>query len=149
MRIPPLLAYGLLTLVSTACAQSFPTKPIRIIVPFPPGGGTDNLARVLAVTGDKRLAALPTVPTFNESGIAGVDAGTYWNALAPAGTPRDIINLLNSVMVKTLQAPDVHKRLQTMGIEPIASTPDEAAHAIRDNVLKWAKAVKEAGIHTQ
>jgi tripartite-type tricarboxylate transporter receptor subunit TctC len=59
--------------------------------------------RALAVTGQKRLPAMPNVPTFLELGMAGVDSGSYWVSLAPAATPRDIINLLSATMVKVLQ----------------------------------------------
>lgn len=104
--------------------------------------------RALAVTGDKRNTAMPQVPTFVESGIGGVDSGTYWVALAPAGTPRDTIATLHGAMAKVLQLPDVRQRLMGLGFEPIAGTPEEAAAHVREAIAKWAKVVAQAKIRS-
>ena len=105
--------------------------------------------RALAVTGEKRLAALPQVATFDESGLRGVDASTYWNALAPAGTPREVISTLNGAKVKAMQIPEVSKRLLSLGFEPIGSTPEEAAASIRNELAKWARVARETGMRAQ
>ena len=102
--------------------------------------------RALAVTGQKRLPAMPNVPTFLESGMTGVDSGSYWVSLAPAATPRDIVNLLSATMVKVLQIPEVRQRLGELGYEPIGSTPEVLAANLRTEMAKWAKAVKDTGI---
>ena len=98
--------------------------------------------------GDKRNTAMPQVPTFVESGIRGVDSGTYWVALAPAGTPRDTIATLHGAMAKVLQLPDVRQRLMGLGFEPIAGTPEEAAAHVREAIAKWAKVVAQAKIRS-
>ena len=96
-----------------------------------------------------RSGALPGVPTFDESGYRGVDASTYWNSLAPSATPRDAIATLNAAMNKALQLPDLRNRLLALGFEPIVSTPDSAAAAIRSDLAKWARVVKQANIRPE
>jgi tripartite-type tricarboxylate transporter receptor subunit TctC len=105
--------------------------------------------RALAVTGDKRIAAMPQVPTFTESGLRGVDSGTYWVALAPAGTSKDIIAMLNNAMVRVLQMAEVRQRLTGLGFDTIGSTPEEAAMHIRDALAKWARVVADAKIRAE
>ncbi len=105
--------------------------------------------RALAITGAKRNAALPEVPTFVESGLPGVDSGSYWVSLAPAAAPKDVIGTLNGAMVKVLQMPDIRQRLIDLGFDPIGSTPDECADNIRAEIAKWAKVVAAAGIRVQ
>ena len=105
--------------------------------------------RAVAVTGDKRIPALPDVPTFAEAGLKGVDAGSYWGSLAPAATPREIVNTLSGAMMKVLQIPEVRQRLIGLGYEPIGSTPEQFAANIRSEMEKWAKAVKAANIRVE
>jgi tripartite-type tricarboxylate transporter receptor subunit TctC len=120
-------------------------------------GGPSSLAqhvatgrlRAVAVTGDKRIPALPGVPTFAEAGLKGVDAGSYWGSLAPAATPREIVNTLSGAMMKVLQIPEVRQRLIGLGYEPIGSTPEQFAANIRSEMEKWAKAVKAANIRVE
>ena len=120
-------------------------------------GGPSSLAqhvatgrlRAVAVTGDKRIPALPDVPTFAEAGLKGVDAGSYWGSLAPAATPREIVNALSGAMMKVLQIPEVRQRLIGLGYEPIGSTPEQFAANIRSEMEKWAKAVKAANIRVE
>jgi tripartite-type tricarboxylate transporter receptor subunit TctC len=97
--------------------------------------------RALAVTGDRRNSAMPHIPTFAESGIAGVDSGTYWVSL--------IIAVLNGAMVRVLQMPDIVKRLAGLGFEPIAGTPDDCAAHIREALAKWARVVAQAKIRVE
>lgn len=120
-------------------------------------GGPSSLAqhvatgrlRALAITGEKRIPAMPNVPTFTELGMKGIDSGSYWGSLAPAATPRENINILSGAMKKVLQMPDVRERLINMGYEPIGSTPEEYGANIRSEMAKWAKAVKDAKIRVQ
>ncbi|MBI3069215.1 MAG: tripartite tricarboxylate transporter substrate binding protein, partial [Betaproteobacteria bacterium] len=102
--------------------------------------------RAIAITGERRNPALPQVPTFVESGLKGVDSGTYWTSLAPAATPKEIIHTLSAAMAKVLRMPDVRQRLVDLAFDPIGSTPEEAAANIRSEIAKWAKVVKAAGI---
>jgi len=120
-------------------------------------GGPSSLAqhvatgrlRALAVTGTKQIPALPGVPTFAESGLPAVDAGSYWGTLAPAAAPREVVNLLSAAMVKALQMPDVRQRLIALGYEPLGSTPEEFAANLKSEMAKWAKAVKDAKIRVE
>jgi len=105
-----------------------------------------NKLRAIAMSGDKRNSSMPQIPTFAESGVPGVDAGTKWNSLAPAGTPASILNTLSSAMAKALQLPDVRQRLATLGYDPIGSTPEEAIGHIRSEIDKWGKVIREANI---
>ena len=115
-------------------------------------GGPSSLAqhvasgrlRALAVTGKQQIPALPAVPTFVEAGLPAVNAGSYWGTLAPAGTPRDIVNLLSAATAKALQLPDVRQRLIALGYETLGGTPDEFAANIKSEMAKWAAAAKRA-----
>jgi tripartite-type tricarboxylate transporter receptor subunit TctC len=105
--------------------------------------------RALAITGSKRSAGLPTVPTLGEAGVPGYDSGVWYGVLAPAGTPGDIVAKLNAAMLKVLQQPDFHALLVTNGIEPIGSSPAELANYIDKEIVKWSKVVKSAGIKAE
>jgi len=102
--------------------------------------------RPIAVTGEKRNPAFPNLPTFDESGVPGVDSGSYWGSLAPAATPPDVIATLNTAMKASVQAPDVRARLIDLGYEPLGSTPEEYGALIRSEIARWAKVVKAANI---
>ncbi len=105
--------------------------------------------RALAVTGSKQIPALPNVRTFSEAGLPAVDAGSYWGSLAPAATPREVVNTLSAAMVKALQLPDVRQRLIALGYEPLGSTPEEFAANIKSEMAKWAQAAKDAKIRVE
>ena len=102
--------------------------------------------RGIAITGGKRNGALAHVPTFIESGVEGVDSGTYWGSLAPAATPRDVIDILSTAMAKVLRMPDIRERLTDLAFDAIGSTPEEYAASIRSEIAKWARVVKAAKI---
>ncbi len=105
--------------------------------------------RPIAITGDKRNSALPDVVTFDEAGLKGVDAGSFWGTLAPAATPRDIVNLVSAASAKTLQQPEVRKRLIDLGYDPIGGTPEAYADNLRSEIAKWANVVKTSGIRIE
>lgn len=102
--------------------------------------------RAIAVTGPERVAALPDVPTFLESGVKGVDSGTYWGILAPAGTPKDIVAKLNGAITATVKSPDIKPKLEDRGYTVIGGTPEQFSDNIRAEIAKWAKVIKAAGI---
>ena len=110
---------------------------------------TAGKLRAIAVTGSERIPALPEVPTFNELGLKGVDAGSYWVSLAPAATPQPAIRTLSAAMAKVVQAPEVKPRLIDLGFFPIGGSPEECAANIRSEIAKWAKVVKAAGIRVE
>lgn len=99
----------------------------------------------LGITSDKRSAVAPEVPTFAEAGLPGYGLENWYGALAPAGTPREIVNKLNSTIVKVLQLPDVKERLNGQGFEIRTSTPEQFAAYIKSETVKWAKIVKDSG----
>ena len=106
-------------------------------------------ARALAVTGLQRSPAMPELPTMIEAGLAGYSSGNWYGFLAPAGTPRAIIDKLNADIQKALAQKDVRERMTRQGMEPAGSTPDEFAKFIRAETLKYAKVVKAAGLRSE
>ena len=105
--------------------------------------------RALAVTGQKRSLAAPSVPTFAEAGLPGYDASTWNGIMVPAGTPRAIIERLHGDIVKILRAPGNQERLATDGSIAIASTPEEFASFINAEHAKWSKVVRDANIRIE
>jgi tripartite-type tricarboxylate transporter receptor subunit TctC len=101
--------------------------------------------RALAVTSARRSPALPDVPTVNEQGFSGFDDLTWTAVLAPAGVPQDLVNRINSEVSRALASPDVRERLVQLGLEWRANTSGEFAAFLRDEVDKWAQAVKDSG----
>jgi tripartite-type tricarboxylate transporter receptor subunit TctC len=101
--------------------------------------------RAIAVTSAQRSPALPDVPTVNEQGLSGFDDLTWTAFFAPAGTPQDLVNRINSEINRALSSPDVRERLRQLGLEWRSNTSGEFATFLRDEVHKWAKAVKDSG----
>ena len=102
--------------------------------------------RALGVTGATRSTALPEVPTISEAGVAGYEA-TSWNALlAPGSTARELVLKIHSALAASLRAPRVREILVSSGAEAVGSSPDEFARFLREEMVKWAKVVKTAGI---
>lgn len=101
--------------------------------------------RAIAVTSAQRSPALPDVPTVNEQGLSGFDDLTWTAFFAPAGTPQDLVNRINSEINRALSSPDVRERLGQLGLEWRSNTSGEFATFLRDEVHKWAKAVKDSG----
>jgi len=105
--------------------------------------------RALAVTSKKRSALVPEVPTLAESGLPDYEAGSWYGILAPAGTPREVIDRLHGAIVKALKQPDVSKRLAAEGAEPIGSTPEEFAAHIKAEIARVGSVVRAAGIRIE
>lgn len=102
--------------------------------------------KAIAVSGTRRSPALPNVPTVAESGLPGFEAGSWYGLLAPAATPRPIVERLNREVLRVLKLPDVRQRLLAEAFEIPLDTPENFAAHIRADVPKWAKVVKAAGI---
>ena len=102
--------------------------------------------RGVAVGSLKRIALLPDLPTIAESGVAGYESTTWFGPLAPAKTPRDIITKLNNELNAILQRPDVKKRFAADGIEALGSTPEQFGAYVKNEIERWAKVVKAAGV---
>jgi tripartite-type tricarboxylate transporter receptor subunit TctC len=101
--------------------------------------------RPLAVTTLKRFSLMPDLPTVAELGLPGFDATTWHGLVAPAGTPRDIIDTLNRATLQTLEDPETLRQLHDIGVEVSGSTPEEFAAYIRSEIPKWAAVVKASG----
>ncbi len=102
--------------------------------------------RPLAVTTAGRSAAFPDLPTIAEAGVPGFDATTWHGLFAPAGTPADIVNRLNSEVNLILQTPDIHKLLESMGADIKGGTSKELADHVQSEIAKWARVINAAGI---
>ncbi|MGE5792792.1 MAG: Bug family tripartite tricarboxylate transporter substrate binding protein [Bacteroidota bacterium] len=105
--------------------------------------------RPLAVATVERLPMLPDVPTMAEAGLPGFEVAGTFAMLAPAGTPKPIIDRLNAALVAVLQLPDVKERLLQQGAFATSTTPEEAARRIHAEIDMWAKVVHEAGIRPE
>jgi tripartite-type tricarboxylate transporter receptor subunit TctC len=106
----------------------------------------DGKLRALAVTSLKRAAALPDVPTLDELGIKGQEAETMQGVLAPAGTPKEIVDLLQREIAATLALPDVKERILALGFEPSGITPVEFGAYIKAEIAKWRKVIEDGKI---
>ena len=102
--------------------------------------------RALAITSIKRSALAPDLPTMAESGFPGFEAVPWFGLLAPSGTPKDIIDKLHSETAKALAMPDVRKKFDELGLEPVGNTPAEFAAVIKKETPEWAKVIKDASI---
>ena len=102
--------------------------------------------RPITVASMTRLPLFPDVPTLNESGFPGFESVTIYGLLAPAGTPRPVINRLHDELAKIIMAPDSVARLAGVGAIPVANTPEQFAEANRKEVAKWGKIIRENGI---
>jgi tripartite-type tricarboxylate transporter receptor subunit TctC len=105
--------------------------------------------RALAVTAEKRSSALPDVPTMAEAGISGQEAYTLTGILAPAATPKEIIDLLHREIVAAVAMPEVRKRLDDLGFDVVANTPDQFAAQIKTELQKWGKVIRDAKIKAE
>jgi tripartite-type tricarboxylate transporter receptor subunit TctC len=102
--------------------------------------------RALAVTTAKRVPQLPDVPTMQEAGVPGYAASVWLALLAPAGTPPEIVNKLNSEIAKVMKDPELRKLFDSAGVEPDPSTPQAMSDYMAQEMARWGKVVKEAGI---
>jgi tripartite-type tricarboxylate transporter receptor subunit TctC len=102
--------------------------------------------KALAVTTAKRSSALPDVPTLAEAGVKGIDTGTWFGLLAPAATPKEITARLHTEVSTALAQPDLRKRLEEIGAEPVGNTPEQMGAQIKSDTEKFAKLVKDAKV---
>jgi tripartite-type tricarboxylate transporter receptor subunit TctC len=102
--------------------------------------------RALGVSILKRSSVLPDVPTIDESGVPGFDAASWYAVFAPAGTPKNVVEMLGKEIVRIMNVPDVRERFANDGFEPAGTGPAEFARFLRAELVKWAKAVEMAGV---
>lgn len=102
--------------------------------------------RALAVTSRRRAEALPEIPTLDESGLKGFEAVAWTGIVAPAKTPHEVIMRISADVKKIVNTPEVRERLKDDGSDPVGNSPDEYATFLREEVAKWAKVIKFAGV---
>jgi tripartite-type tricarboxylate transporter receptor subunit TctC len=103
----------------------------------------------LGVTLKKRIGSLPNVPTIDESGLPGYDAASWYGLFAPAGIPKNVLGILGKEVVKIMRIQGVRDKFASDGFDPVGSSPEEFSAFLREEIPKWAKAVKAAGIKPQ
>ena len=124
-------------------AANFPSVPTAL-----PYIKADRL-RGLGVTTRKRTQALPDVPSIAEAGVPGYEATQWFGVLAPAGTPRAIVERLHQEIIRAVRSAEIKERIVGEGMEVVASTPEEFAAYIKSETEKWTKVIKSAGIKPQ
>jgi len=102
--------------------------------------------KALAVASEKRVAALPGLPTVGESGYPGFEAWAWQGFVAPAGTPHDVVMKLNGAFAKVMADPAIKQRLSESGFEPQTSTPEQFAAYMKSEIAKWAKVIRDSNI---
>ncbi len=105
--------------------------------------------RGIAVSGSKRSSAAMDIPTIAESGIPGYEVTTWYGTSAPAKTPREIVDRLNSEILRALKSPDMQARFKDYGADAIGNTPEQATAYVQSEINKWGKVIKAAGLASQ
>lgn len=105
-----------------------------------------NRVRAIAIAGPKRVGLLPDVPTLAESGVMGAELPAWYALLAPAGTPRAIINRLYDDMVTAFKSTELRERFAALGSEVVLNTPDQFATQLRNDIEAMTKVARDAGV---
>jgi tripartite-type tricarboxylate transporter receptor subunit TctC len=105
--------------------------------------------RALGMSSAKRSSFAPDIPTVAESGVPGYEVAVWFGLVAPAGTPREIVQKLNAEAMRILAMPDVRERFLSQGVEPVGSTPEQFGEHIKSQMTKWAKVVQDAGVKAE
>jgi tripartite-type tricarboxylate transporter receptor subunit TctC len=117
-----------------------------VAAPVALGQVQSKRVRAIAVLSPERLPDYPGVPTTKEQGFANFEISVWYGILAPAGTPRDIINRLSTELGKAVHAPDMKPRFAQAGVDPLSSTPEEFGRFIQSEATRFGTVIKEAGI---
>jgi tripartite-type tricarboxylate transporter receptor subunit TctC len=107
---------------------------------------TKGTIKALAVAGPQKLTYLPSVPTMGESGYSGFDSPTWFGVIAPTGTPKEIISLLNLETKKALSTPSIKTRLDQAGVETQYMTTDQFASFMQDEISRWENIVRSSDL---
>lgn len=105
--------------------------------------------RALATTGARRDPQLPNVPTMKEAGVEGLDVTVWYGLLAPAGTPREIVQALAAATARATRDVELRKRMLEQGADPVGSSPEEFGKLLREEVARWAEVVKVSGARAE
>jgi tripartite-type tricarboxylate transporter receptor subunit TctC len=109
----------------------------------------EGKVRALAVTSKTRSRLRPEVPTMTEAGYPHIEGDSWVGVLVPAGTPQDIIAVLERAIIGIVGSPDLQERLITLGFDPLASTAEEFAARIKTEIETWGKVIRAANIKPQ
>jgi len=109
----------------------------------------EGKVKAYGLTSTTRIKAMPELPTIAEAGLPGFSARGWFSMVARAGTPRPIVERINTILTDYLKRPDTNDKLQTIAIDVLTSTPDELAAFIPAEITKWAQVVKDAGIQPE
>jgi tripartite-type tricarboxylate transporter receptor subunit TctC len=105
----------------------------------------DGRLKILGAAGARRMALMPEVPTVAEQGVPGFEFATWGALIAPAGTPKEIVLLLNHHAIQALANPEVRERLAALGFEPLGNSPEQFALKLKNDFAKMAKVIRESG----
>ena len=105
--------------------------------------------RALGMSSAKRASFARDIPTVAESGVPGYEVAVWFGVVAPAGTPREIVQKLNAEVLRILAMPDVRERFVSQGVEPVGSTPEQFGEHIKSQMAKWGKVVRDAGVKAE
>jgi tripartite-type tricarboxylate transporter receptor subunit TctC len=133
-------APSMVALVAGETQLTFTT--VLVAVPYVKAGRL----RAIGVASLKRSVAVPDVPTIDEAGVKGFDSTAWWGLLAPAKTPRPVIDKLYAATLAAIKLPEMNERLISLGAEPGGFPPEAFDKFIRDDIVKWGKVVKALGI---
>ena len=103
----------------------------------------------MAVTSNQRVAAAPNLPTMAEAGVSGLDLVDWAGILVPAGTPNEVISRLNQDISKVVRSSEIRQRWIDQGLEPRVTTSDELSAAIKSDVDKWGRIIRDVGIRSE
>lgn len=121
--------------------QLFFSVPVNVLTQIKSGR-----LRGIAITGRQRMKSLPEVPTFTEAGLPGLDIETWYGIAAPTGAPKDIIDKLSTEVAKILAMPDIKEKLDSQGMVPLISTPEQMAAMMREEMVKQGALIKAGHI---
>ena len=143
VHVPYKGANGITDLIAGAVQLSFAGLPQTL--PHVKAGRL----KALAVTTSRRAVALPDLPTIAEAGVPNYEVDPWYGVIAPAGTPRAIVERLNAAINRAIAAPDIREKFMLQGLEPRTSTPAEFTSLISNEIAKWSKVVRDAGIKAE
>jgi tripartite-type tricarboxylate transporter receptor subunit TctC len=132
--------------------QALLANDIQILVDVPSSlmpHARGGKIKALAMFSKSRVPGAAEVPTMAEAGGPAIESSTWVLFLAPAGTPREIVNRLAQEAGKAVQSPEIRDRFNQIGIEPVGNTPAEAAKFLGDEIAKWAKVIRTAGVKAE
>jgi tripartite-type tricarboxylate transporter receptor subunit TctC len=131
---------AVIELMAGQTSVMFPNLPSAI------GQARSGKLRAIAVSGARRSMAAPDLPTVAESGVPGFEVTAWFGVSAPAKTPRAIVDRLNAEFMRALKAPEFRDKLLSAGAEPLGTSAEEYAAFVQNEIAKWAKVIRAAGI---